>query len=174
MPALPSILSTDYLWSVFLKKQLARFGVKALVTTTTAAIVFLSVLITSAALSLFQGYIDLLGICICIAAPLLIFPLPAKVFFTMFLRLQKTEEELRIRNQELESALDEVKTLSGFLPICCSCKCIRDDEGYWNDIEEYISDHSDLQLTHAICPKCVKLLYPELNIGASEKPPPPG
>jgi hypothetical protein len=164
MDASPSILSTDHPWSFLLTKQLARFGVNTMVLIVTAVIVSLSVLITSIALSLFQGYIDILGICICIAAPVLIFPLPAKLFFSMFLKLQTTEEELRTRNIELENALGEVKTLSGFLPICCSCKNIRDDEGYWNDIEEYISDHSELQLTHGICPKCVEQLYPELKI----------
>jgi len=80
----------------------------------------------------------------------------------MFVKLQKTEEQLRLRNIELEKTLSEVKTLSGLLPICCSCKKIRDDEGYWNEIEQYISDHSDLQLSHGICPECVGQLYPEL------------
>jgi hypothetical protein len=164
MNALSSTPRTGRSWSFSLTKHLMRFGVDTAVLTATAVIVALSVLITSTALSLFQGYIDFLGICICIAAPLLIFPLPARLFFSMFLKLQKTEEDLRTRNLELEKALDEVKTLSGFLPICCSCKNIRDDEGYWNDIEEYISDHSDLQLTHSICPKCVEHLYPELEI----------
>ena len=129
----------------------------------TAIIVTLSVLVTSIALSIFQGYIDFLGICISIAAPVLIFPFPAKLFFSVFLRLQAAEEELWIRNLELEKALCEVKTLSGFLPICCSCKNIRDDEGYWKGIEQYISDHSELQLTHGICPECVEKLYPGLN-----------
>lgn len=123
----------------------------------------LSVLITSTALAIFQGYIDFLGISICIAAPVLILPLPARLFFTTLMRLKKTEEELMVQNMQLENALKEIRTLSGFLPICCSCKSIRDDEGYWKEIEQYISDHSDLQLTHGICPDCLDRLYPELK-----------
>jgi hypothetical protein len=62
----------------------------------------------------------------------------------------------------LQKALEEVKTLSGMLPICASCKKIRDDEGYWQQIEEYIRDHSEADFTHGICEDCVKELYPEI------------
>jgi hypothetical protein len=54
-----------------------------------------------------------------------------------------------------------VKKLSGMLPICSSCKKIRNDEGYWQQIEEYIRDHSEADFTHGICEGCVKELYPE-------------
>jgi hypothetical protein len=63
---------------------------------------------------------------------------------------------------ELRIALSEVKQLSGFLPICASCKKIRDDEGYWNQIESYISSHSEVQFSHGICPDCVKQMYPDV------------
>jgi hypothetical protein len=69
----------------------------------------------------------------------------------------------------LQRALAEVKTLSGLLPICSSCKKIRDDEGYWQQIEEYISRHSDLDFTHGICNDCVKDLYPEIYPEFKEK-----
>lgn len=62
---------------------------------------------------------------------------------------------------ELREALAEVKTLSGFLPICASCKNIRDDTGYWQQIESYLSEHADVEFTHGICPECVAKLYPE-------------
>lgn len=62
----------------------------------------------------------------------------------------------------LQKALAEVKTLRGFLPICASCKKIRDDNGYWNQIEAYIRDHSEVEFSHGICPDCAKKLYPEL------------
>jgi hypothetical protein len=65
--------------------------------------------------------------------------------------------------QELQSALDKVKLLSGFLPICASCKKIRDDQGYWNNLEVYISQHSEAEFSHGICPECVKRLYPEYS-----------
>lgn len=65
--------------------------------------------------------------------------------------------------QEREKALLDLKILSGFLPICASCKKIRDDDGYWNQIETYIRDHSEAEFSHGICPDCAKKLYPELN-----------
>ena len=61
---------------------------------------------------------------------------------------------------ELKKALSEVKVLSGMLPICTSCKKIRDDKGYWNQIESYISEHSDALFSHSICPDCAEKLYP--------------
>ena len=67
---------------------------------------------------------------------------------------------------ELQEAIGKVQVLSGLLPICASCKNIRDDKGYWNQIESYISAHSLAKFTHGICPKCAKKLYPDLNIYA--------
>ncbi len=63
---------------------------------------------------------------------------------------------------ELHKALEEVKTLSGFLPICASCKKIRDYKGYWNQIEAYISKHSEAEFSHGICPECAHSLYPDV------------
>lgn len=62
---------------------------------------------------------------------------------------------------ELQKALSEVKTLRGFLPICAFCKKIRDDTGYWKQIETYIREHSDAEFSHGICPDCAKKIYPD-------------
>ena len=75
-------------------------------------------------------------------------------------RKQAERENERLIS-DLQKALSEVRKLSGFLPICASCKKIRDDQGYWNQIEEYISDHSEAQFSHGICPDCMRSLYPE-------------
>ncbi len=75
---------------------------------------------------------------------------------------KKMEAEREKLVHELTDALAKVKLLSGFLPICCSCKKIRDDKGYWQQIESYISDHSNAEFSHGICPECSKKLYPEL------------
>jgi len=75
-------------------------------------------------------------------------------------RLAALEKEQLIA--ELQQALADVKTLSGMLPICANCKKIRDDEGYWNQIETYISKHSHAVFSHGICPECAKKLYPDL------------
>ncbi|MFA6224129.1 MAG: response regulator [Desulfomonilaceae bacterium] len=61
----------------------------------------------------------------------------------------------------LQQALNEVRTLRGFLPICSNCKKIRNDKGYWQAVEVYVQEHSDAQFSHGICPECLKKLYPE-------------
>jgi PAS domain S-box-containing protein len=63
---------------------------------------------------------------------------------------------------KLQDALAKIKTLRGIIPICASCKKIRDDKGYWNELENYIREHSEADFSHGICPECVKELYPEL------------
>jgi len=75
-------------------------------------------------------------------------------------RKQVEEERERVIH-ELQAALAQVQTLSGLLPICAGCKNIRDDKGYWIQIEQYIRTHSAADFTHGICPECRKNLYPE-------------
>jgi len=70
-------------------------------------------------------------------------------------------EIYRLKNIELQAALDKVKQLSGLLPICANCKKIRDDDGYWHDVAAYIRGHSEADFTHSICPSCYEKLYPE-------------
>lgn len=64
--------------------------------------------------------------------------------------------------KDLKNALAEVKTLSGLIPICSHCKKIRDDQGFWNQLEQYIAEHSDATLSHGICPDCIKKHYPDM------------
>lgn len=84
-------------------------------------------------------------------------------------QVEKDREKIII---ELQLALRDVKTLRGLLPICASCKRIRDDKGYWNRIESYITKHSDAEFSHGICPDCLKKLYPDVyeNTQTDEKP----
>lgn len=77
---------------------------------------------------------------------------------------KQSEAEREKLIKGLEKALSEVKALSGLLPICASCKKIRDDRGYWNQIESYISHHSEAQFSHGICPECAKKLYPDIKL----------
>ncbi|HKP00814.1 MAG TPA: response regulator [Nitrospiraceae bacterium] len=70
------------------------------------------------------------------------------------------EEELRRSNEELQKALRDVKVLRGLIPICASCKKIRNDGGFWQQLEEYIGEHSEAEFSHGICQPCVKKLYP--------------
>ena len=68
------------------------------------------------------------------------------------------------KNRKLSDYISEIQTLRGILPICSSCKKIRDDKGYWNQIESYIQKHSEAQFSHGICPDCAKKFYPDLDI----------
>ncbi len=73
---------------------------------------------------------------------------------------KRADEEREKLISELQQALAEIKTLTGLLPICSSCKKIRDDKGYWNQIESYLAEHSMAEFTHGICPECAEKLYP--------------
>lgn len=77
-------------------------------------------------------------------------------------RRAQAERERLIK--ELTRALSEVKTLSGLLPICANCKRIRNDEGYWDQVESYIQEHADVRFSHSLCPSCIERFYPELCI----------
>lgn len=76
---------------------------------------------------------------------------------------EQLEELVRLRTRDLEDALSKVKLLSGFIPICASCKKIRDDKGYWNQLETYLKQHSEAEFSHSICPDCADKLYPRLK-----------
>ncbi len=79
---------------------------------------------------------------------------------TIAIARHKDLMELRRLNAALQEALQQVHTLSGLLPICASCKRIRNDRGYWQQVEEYIREHSNARFTHGICPECALKLYP--------------
>jgi CheY-like chemotaxis protein len=70
------------------------------------------------------------------------------------------EEQKRL-NRELQAALDRVKKLEGIIPICSSCKKIRSDEGYWTQVERYISEHTGVMFSHSLCPDCASKLFPK-------------
>lgn len=94
----------------------------------------------------------------------------------LFLTIKRSEMVLRIANakaaeekierekliNELQEALGKIRTLKGLIPICSSCKKVRDDEGYWHQVEVYIRDHSTAEFSHSLCPDCFQKLYPEL------------
>lgn len=73
---------------------------------------------------------------------------------------KRREQELRRSNEALQKALSEVKVLKGLVPICASCKKIRNDQGFWQQLEEYIQQHSEAEFSHGLCAPCIKKLYP--------------
>ena len=91
-------------------------------------------------------------------------------------RIKKAEDALRDKEKQqekliakLQEALAEIKTLKGFIPICASCKKIRDDEGYWNQLEAYISKHTDAVFSHGICPECAEKFRTEIRNHGKQK-----
>jgi transcriptional regulator with GAF, ATPase, and Fis domain len=79
-------------------------------------------------------------------------------------QIKNSEYRLRQEKEKVEEALAKVKKLSGLLPICSHCKKIRDDKGYWNQIENYIHEHSEAEFSHSICRECAKKHYPDFDI----------
>jgi sigma-B regulation protein RsbU (phosphoserine phosphatase) len=73
---------------------------------------------------------------------------------------KEREAELRRINEDLQRALTEVKVLRGLIPICASCKKIRNDGGFWQQLEEYLGEHSEAEFSHGLCQPCIKKLYP--------------
>ena len=78
-----------------------------------------------------------------------------------FIARKQVEEEQEKLILELQEALVNVKTLSGLLPICATCKNVRDDKGYWGRIEDYISAHSQTEFSHGICTDCARKMHPD-------------
>jgi len=76
-------------------------------------------------------------------------------------RMIEMQDRLSAQIQELQKAIEHIKTLQGILPICSFCKKIRDDQGYWNQVDAYLSRHSEAKFSHSICPDCRKKHYPE-------------
>lgn len=77
------------------------------------------------------------------------------------LELKTTRDSLQEHVVRLEESLEEIKALSGMLPICSKCKNIRDDQGYWQHVESYIAERSEAVFSHGVCPDCIKELYPQ-------------
>lgn len=78
-------------------------------------------------------------------------------------QIEAISEKLAIRNAELCSALKEIRTLQGILPICSFCKKVRNDDGYWDEVDAYISKHTSADISHSICPSCFEKEYLELH-----------
>ncbi len=84
------------------------------------------------------------------------------LLFSTFDAVLQKNLELERMNRELREAQENIKILHGLIPICANCKKIRNDEGFWEQVEVYIREHSDAVFSHGICPECLKQLYPEL------------
>jgi len=95
-----------------------------------------------------------------------------------FQKVKKQKQQLQDQNQllekkqaELQQALENIKTLRGLIPICAHCKKIRDDEGFWKQVETYVSEHTLATFSHGLCPTCMKEHYPDIYQSLKEDPP---
>ena len=87
----------------------------------------------------------------------------ARARFCDLLSLRHANDVLQRRTRELQEALTKIKTLRGLIPICATCKRIRSDQGYWQQLEQYLAEHSEAEFTHGICPECLKQTEMEMN-----------
>jgi YesN/AraC family two-component response regulator len=92
-------------------------------------------------------------------------PSPQEIERTLIIAVARFADLIEVRrlNVELQTALDNVKVLSGLLPICAHCKSIRNDKGYWEAVEGYLMDHTEAQFSHSVCPSCLDKLYSEFK-----------
>ncbi len=124
----------------------------------------LSVVITvTSILIVYDASVLPFGIVLSVLLPGTISPLIANAFFRLLAQVDQAQREKEAVILELEKALANVKRLSGLLPICASCKKIRDDDGYWHQVEVYIRSHTEADFSHSICPDCTQKLYPTLR-----------
>ena len=136
-----------------------------------AAITFTIFLIELLIMIVFQRLPDmpeyLAALCDALLLPALVFPTLYQLLYkplrqcVLFKEEAEREKDLLIQN--LRAALSEVRALEGIIPICASCKKIRDDRGYWHMVEAYISAHSEARFSHGICPECAEKLYPDIS-----------
>lgn len=77
------------------------------------------------------------------------------------MQMSKLYKEIKQKNEILEKKLAEIKVLQEILPICANCKKIRDDNGYWKQVDQYMNEYAHIEFSHGICPECMQLLYPE-------------
>ena len=86
------------------------------------------------------------------------------------LERKRAERKLEAEHRRLQKAFEEIRTLRGIVPICSRCKKIRDDQGYWSQVEVYVQDHTEAEFSHGVCPECERKLYPGYDQDIAEAP----
>lgn len=146
------------------KQLLPKLGVPGLTILTTVFTAVVSVTITALSMFFMPRSNPITSLTFALVTPLIIAPPLCVIGFRLLLKYHQLQAELGRTNRELTEALSQVKELSGLLPICSSCKRIRDDQGYWNQLESYIQKNSKAKFTHGLCPDCIQKLYPGLKV----------
>jgi ABC-type multidrug transport system fused ATPase/permease subunit len=141
-------------------KKVGLFGTSFLLTIFIIILSFLVLFLTN---FIVNRELTLVSLFLAVVIPLVIFPFSLYIFLGLFKKIHESEQSLLKTNKELEKALKDVKELSGMLPICASCKKIRDDNGYWSQVEEYISNKTDVVFSHSLCPTCYQKESDEID-----------
>jgi len=153
---------------LFVRNMLAKYGAVRITTVATIISIALSLLITESLHIIQDGFrhdVAADQFIIPVMVPLIVAPIAAYWTFAILERLINAELEKERLVESLTEALENVHLLSGLLPICAVCKDIRDDEGAWHQIEVYISENSETDFSHGICPKCSKDHFGEKTTG---------
>jgi len=103
----------------------------------------------------FLAMLNFLGMVICYAMER-----SSRNEYYLSVRLKEERDNQIVINDQLKNSMEEIKILRGILPICANCKKIRNDTGYWQQVDAYLSEHSEIEFSHGICPDCVENLYP--------------
>ena len=142
-----------------------KYGAKRSAVVVTLAVMGVSILVSFIicfGILGFRGREQLLvSFMLSVLVPAMISPVISYGFSRLIEMLDQSEQRNEELILELQKTLANLKTLKGLLPICSSCKKIRNDSGYWSQIEDYIGSHSEAEFTHGICPDCFKKLYPQ-------------
>ncbi len=157
---------------VALRQFIYKHGIAQTITFITVLAVIISAFLTLSVLVTVgvSDEIDMLvGFVISIIVPIVLAPSSLFVIFKLLVQIDEAERAHAQLVIELQEALATAKTLSGLLPICSSCKKIRDDEGYWHQVEVYVRDHSEANFSHGICPDCMEKMRAELAEMKSQK-----
>jgi hypothetical protein len=153
-----------------LKRMLHRYGIVP-----TTAILSSACVLASIAIVVIIGALTCqpdirFTLAMAVLCPSIIAPTVIYYYSRLSEELDNSSQALEKLNRELQSALEEIQELSDLLPICAACKKIRDDKGYWNQIEHYIAEHAKVQFSHSICPDCAAALYPDIPLDDEETP----
>jgi len=156
-----------------LKRLLHRYGIVVTTAILSSACILASVTIVAIIGALTRQADIRFTLAMAVVCPAVIAPTVIYFYSRLSEELDNSRLVLEKLNGELQAALDEIQELSGLLPICSACKKIRDDQGYWNQIDHYIAEHAKVQFSHSICPDCAESLYPDIALyydGAHRKP----
>jgi hypothetical protein len=138
-----------------LRRTIRRLGIVGTSVVITVLSILISVIVRIVLAFIFDGSKILdTDLTMAVLIPLFVAPVMALIFVGVLKQVDEAEQQNARLVVELQEALAKAKTLSGLLPICASCKKIRDDAGYWHQVEVYIRDHAEVDFSHGLCPDC--------------------